>query len=348
MENLRVPVLSTRDFLKLGGLFGIGLAVPPKVINYLSPEGRDYKLEPLETQNAIYYPFFERHDRTPDIARAFENIAVVPDIQFYELMTEPANVFQAIKPGRILNGLGGTPIVNSDMRRIIPDLTLNFFHKNHVGVSYEGINFNDEFMNSSVVTMNAEFKLGSITAALFGLHRFLGLVNEKSYNKKDLLTDLAGFIPAMWLSGGTGSLFIAVEIDGVESLVKVKDALLRVGSLIEGLHPEHLNVFYRNLLMARKLQFLAETLSEKYKVRKPAISFLVGEGHLGIKDLLVLGRDFTLEGLNIYPKSLIKQAIEDNGGMNPFCSTVVISASDNSRVILKDEVLKKFLSNMVG
>ena len=112
------------------------------------------------------------------------------------------------------------------------------------------------------------------------------------------------------------------EVDAIRS------ALKNVAEISAKMDPEHMIVFFRNLVIARKLQTLAaDRLRETGK--KINLPFLVGSAHHGIKDFLILGEEATLAGFNLFSNDTLKRIVEANGGIDAFCTTVVIPVKEN-------------------
>lgn len=67
---------------------------------------------------------------------------------------------------------------------------------------------------------------------------------------------------------------------------------------------------------------------EKKSGRKPRIAFNVGAAHSGIEDFLVAGHEFTSWLIAQYPKPILWRIIEENGGIDNFCSARILTLPD--------------------
>jgi len=108
-------------------------------------------------------------------------------------------------------------------------------------------------------------------------------------------------------------------------------------------------IFFRNVMIARRLQFLAEAFSELRK-RKAQIGFSVGRSHEGIEDLLTLGDQSVLTIIESYPPEFLEKLVNINGGIDAFCSTTVLTPlKDNPmKIELLDRDLKELLESKLS
>ena len=102
------------------------------------------------------------------------------------------------------------------------------------------------------------------------------------------------------------------------------------------------------LLIAEKLPKFKEIITDK-----PQLAYQMGLSHAGSEDILELlgsGRDFICWFISRYPKEFLKEIIDHNGGLEAFCTTVVIpvkanlEADQNLKHTILDEKLKEYLS----
>ena len=108
-------------------------------------------------------------------------------------------------------------------------------------------------------------------------------------------------------------------------------------------------IFFRNLVMARKLQFLGEMVFTTVK-RKARIGFKLGNSHEGIENHLELGKQDTLSRITKYPKEFLSKIVELNGGLDDFCSAILLSPKGNEfeKTILRDNQLKENLQKKLS
>lgn len=315
--------MERRDFLKVAGVAAAALFVPDKAVRAMSrPETKTEasNVEKIETENAIYYPFYESHDKSPDLAFAMENWDVKPVAHFYEVITGSASDFQKISPIQLLLMESGTPSsmgINREFGPIISDSTLVFDILNRISVSFEGANLPDKFLNFSYDSQFFE-QVGTVFAA-FGINAYLvGNIVEgkKEENTPAVYAGSAASALALIWSFGPKAAETAQSWNAYKNLMN--------------LHPEFTVIFFRNILMARRLQTLGKYYSalSPNKDEKPGISFSAGLGHKGIADILKMGDKATLSGLNIYPTPVLREIVDANGGIDAFSSVMVIPVKE--------------------
>lgn len=349
---------SRRDFLKTAALAGAVAAVPPKLTSFLneSGEGEDFgRFGRIETENAYFYPFFERHDKTPNLADLIKKLSPKPRVHFLELLcTTSAAEFQKDDPLRYLftEVLSDTSANAKVFGRNISDETLDFFSYQNIPVAYEGIVLPDKFMRFDEYTKNTEamVALGVGVAAIKKIATD-SVGDDPKEKVGNTLLGLGATLNAIWSLAPSLTTIAAGNLEllpETKQLNYVKDALWNVNRHIRNLHPEQMTVFFRNLVMARKLQTLAKYYSPKEEA-KPGVSFSAGFAHEGIKDLLILGESVTLAGFNLYPKDILREIVDANGGIEAFSSTLLVSVREtfaggrNSKTLVLDTDLKNYL-----
>jgi hypothetical protein len=249
-----------------------------------------------------------------------------------------------------LSGLGGKEPTEF---RVTPDNILSYFAEKNISVSYEGSEPpRDSELVSKLVTA-AEPGIIAGFAANDALHTIRDFINKKELSTADFIKKSAIWGYLLWASSPfvTSRLAAAaMDKEGLGRSITQNQlrAINRFNAFIAHAHPEDLVVFFRNVIMARQLQLLGEDLSGKTK-EKPRISYQVGGGHAGIEDFLLLGDKLTIATLSIYPKQFLQHVVENNGGIDAFCSTIIIpvrqtlaTGDDTKRVIL-DRQLKDYL-----
>lgn len=119
-----------------------------------------------------------------------------------------------------------------------------------------------------------------------------------------------------------------------------ENAIVRITHKIQGwqshIHPENTLVFFRNALMALKMNQVAQELS-KDKSRKVKIGFIVGAGHSGIEDFLLAGPDFCRALTLAHPKEFLNSAVQEVGGVDNFSSAILFELPEH----FTDEDLEK-------
>jgi len=136
---------------------------------------------------------------------------------------------------------------------------------------------------------------------------------------------------------------VSVAFEGIKYLsVDIFDQIETFGFLSK----DRVRVDLRNILIARKLQFLLSSGRNR-------ISVSIGNDHFeGIKQILLKeGGHEVFNLLNEYPRSFLKKIISENGGPDSLSSTIIISASGvliektEAKEIIQDDVLCDYLSS---
>jgi hypothetical protein len=102
----------------------------------------------------------------------------------------------------------------------------------------------------------------------------------------------------------------------------------RVAGTISELRPEFVSDFFRNLLVANKLLFYAETCTEQ-GIATPNIVTQYHGGHSEIEVYLQLGRTFCRNMIAHFPPQFLQEVIARNGGLEKFCSVRSITFEKN-------------------
>lgn len=294
---------SRRRFIKqsLGVIAGLGVvALAGKEVGTVS--------EVIATDLGDFVPLYEKHDQ----GVSPEKIPADTDIFFLEiaflkggLMTRDlVELLQA----RLSSGPRFSPKLNSKLAT-----------------------YGIELMFGDVVSPWREeleriegLELGAGLGGIIGLY----LTREKGPSKPKLISRRQ----ILRILGGGASLWAALSIPtdlltvGTYSLTRkeaIRRIITRVDALVRHAHPEVLNMFFRNLVIADKLLMVAEDFKAKTG-RKPKIAFSVGAAHGGIEDFLRVGRDFCRSLILAYPAPILKKAVEQNGGIQDFCSSRLV------------------------
>lgn len=331
--NLSTSPFPRRNFLELGGLSFLSVLLhSPKL--HLSIETGNKRIVEIETPEATYYPMYESHF----LPIGPEELQKLPklDLALYEVVT-PSEEALRMSPVQILN------MTAAQREFVIPREHLALFEKNGTEVSVEGMAlpvhaYSDslwQFVGETVMGMAAAS--GMVTKLIPRDAAFKGSVN------------IAEKTAATWLMSRSVSLALGA-VEGVIGSTVQQSApqriLSRISAFIEHAHPEDATVFLRNILIARKLQFFGQFLSDtRLKLSKPRIAYNVGNSHGGIEDFLYLGKDFTLAILSAYPKEFLKEVIKVNGGLTAFCSSVLVTSDTRfpQKTVVVDRELKEFL-----
>lgn len=97
------------------------------------------------------------------------------------------------------------------------------------------------------------------------------------------------------------------------ALLRIKE---RIAAMMMHTRPADLVVFFRNLIFAHKLLYLAEGESQRLG-RRVHISYQIGASHAGVEDFLILGKGFCEKLIGAYYPQLLAAIIE-NWGLDNF------------------------------
>ncbi len=303
----------------------------------------------IETQKATYLPFYERHDRRITLEQI--KAAGVLNLHFYENML-PSNVGLASSAWDVLHS-NSRVYGEEELDRTTPDEILEYFSQNDISVAYEFIDLpaREHFFSKAMTSL----EVGATTSlSLATLAKTISDIAEgKKMSSSTFVANSALVGSILWGIAPlitTSTNFFSIENEDLErGLSPQRARILRsINSLLTHAHPEDLRLLFRNILMARKLQLLAENVSGTNE-GKPRIGYQVGSAHTGIEDFLALGPNLTIAALSIFPKPLIKKIVDFNGGIDAFCSTGILSVKkvltnqENPQTVILDTKLKEYL-----
>ncbi len=332
---------SRRDFLKLGGLAGPAIALGLSKPETTKPNN---DILSIETQEAKYFPIYETHQQPV----SGEELKLLPpqDVFLYEYFRD-TRYFVDSPPQVILD----TPIpISTDSKRdhVVPRNHLEWLKKNSTKICFEGYVLPTNYFLIAELVMFGEpgIALGSLL-----LPSVFSKPKEnrgKRMDRRQFLKLAAGLAATWGLSSGA---YIGLEAFGKTDVKEsaLERTMIKAQGLLSHTHPENPIVFFRNIMLARKLQFLGEAAS-KEKGQKAQITYNVGKAHAGIEDFLLIGKDWTLNFLNIMPNQFLKKVIDRNGGLENFCSNVLVdpNAQRPTKSVLVDQELKNFLNKKLG
>ena len=329
--------LSRREFLKLAGIAG-----PAVALKIPRPEGAakpDNGVLLIETPEARYFPIYEVHQ----LPASGEDLKSLPpqDVFLYE-GSRDTRYFIDSPPQVIIDVPVPTGLSDSKREYLIPRDHLEWLRENNTKICIEGYTLSGSSILTAVLVMGGEALIGA--AGLL----YHGPSKAKESSKKEVtrrqFLKLASGLAAAW--GLSLSAFLAIGSIGKTEVKEsaLERVMIKAHGLLSHAHPENSLIFFRNIMFARKLQFLGEVAS-KEKGRKAQITYNVGKGHAGIEDFLFIGKDWTLNFLNIMPNQFLKGIIDTNGGLENFCSNVLIDpkAQNPIKTILIDQELRAFL-----
>lgn len=324
-----------REFLfKLPAiLYGITQPEAPKPVNNILS---------IETPEARYFPIYEWHPRPA----SKEELKLLPlqDIFFYEYNEDSRNFVNHNTPPQVILDTPSPTILQvfpgSKRTYLIPRDHLEWLKENNTKVSFEGYTIPNGLLTLLLTTGTKSLE-GSIGAGIvLSLARSkMKSDSTKEFTRRQFLKVVAGLAAAWGLSPSISWLMphkTEVRLNAWERII------IKAHGLSSQMHPENPIIFFRNIMFARKLQFLGGVMS-KEKGRKAHIAYNVGSAHGGIEDFLHIGKDWTLAFLNIIPNQYLRAVIDANGGFENFCSNVIFDPNAQTRSVLVDQELKSFL-----
>lgn len=344
-----LPKISRRDFLKLGGLAlgGVALSTAVNPNKDLVEVGGE-KVRCIETLLAKFYPVYEVHTNpaTSDVISKLPKL----DIYFYEF-GDLAKNFVIKSPDEILNKTTENTIqgnLNDNQRtHIVPREHLQKFGIDKTLISFEGFALTKDRLIKDWGISFGESML-SVAGLITKIYRKANLI--KSGSEPNSLDKLSSAV-LIWMG---------LPIVGDLSLINFTDkttipdpALKRVMSRLSSLgnhsHPENQIVFFRNLFMARKLQTLAK-FKQGEMFGKPKIGYNVGLAHTGIEDWLNLSHRFLLGVLGEYNNKFWNGLIEQNGGIDPLCSTILLTpdTQNSKKIVVYDKDLATMINQKIS
>lgn len=334
--------MSRRSFLKLSALLPLA-AIPHET------RPKDENLF-IETPEGQYYPIYESH---PHPAKA-EQLRLLPpqDVFLYEYI-ENSRYFIDSPSHTVLDSapetLKGLP--DSEREYIVPRDHLALLRENRSKISFEGYELPSEL--GAVLPMLVEGTLGAGSASYL-INNLLSKPKQKMESSKNHLSrrqflKMAAGLAAAWGLSPTAFLLITPAEKTDVRLSALERTIIKAHGLSSHLHPNDSIIFFRNIMFARRLQFLGEAVS-KEKEQKARIAYNVGKMHAGIEDFLQMGREWTLAFLNIIPNQYLQEVIDANGGLENFCTTVLFdpNTQNPTKTVLKDNELEIFLDRKLN
>ena len=301
----------------------------------------------IETPEARYFPIYESHPQPA----SREKLELLPpqDIFLYEYIRDSRYFVNLLTTPQVILDTPTSFVAIPDSKRpdVIPRDHLEWLKENNTKICFEGYTLPNVGLTILLI-MGGESVLG--TGGVFSLALAQAKKNHgKGMDRRQFLK-LATGLASAWALSPTAFLMMAPVL-GEKTELKVnalERTIIKAHGLSSHLHPEDPLIFFRNIMFARKLQFLGEVAS-KEKGQKAQISYNVGKGHAGIEDFLHIGKDWTLAFLNIFPKPYLKAVIDTNGGLENFCSNVLFdpNAQNPTKTVLVDQELKSFLNKYV-
>lgn len=261
----------------------------------------------IGTDVGTFIPIYERHDETIPV----ERIPKDADILFKEIV------------------YSDVPIFEPPLSSIIHSLkTERNWDKGEELLKYLAEN-GTEFMVGDVYTSFESGKgllsKAELIAGAEALYLFF-ITREKPSEQSDKKISRRKFLRGTAAAAAGWTLLpLATNrtVAGAYSITKNEAArrvFSRLDAAINHLHPEGLDIFFRNLVMADKLLTVAEDFRSRFG-KKPKIAFYFGGGHAGIEDFIIAERNFCRGLITSYPSWILKKIVDANGGIEDFSST---------------------------
>ncbi len=330
---------SRREFFRMAGA-AIVLGVKPETGK--SPND----ILSIETPEAKYFPIYESHSVSFRHPVSGKELKLLPpqDIFLYEYPRDSRDFVDPLtSPQAILDTELRILSPTSDSKRtyFIPRDHLEWLRENNTKICFEGYYPLQSDYVKSVTIMASEIIISASAGIQLLLHAKPKENGGKEVTRKQFLKLAAGLAVAWGLSPIVGLLTSSKTEVRLNALERV---IIKANGVLSQTHPEIPIIFFRNIMLARKLQFLGEVAS-KEKGQKAQITYNVGKAHAGIEDFLYIGKDWTLAFLNMTSNSYLKAIIDANGGLENFCSNVLFdpNAQNPTKTILVDQELKSFL-----
>jgi len=337
------PKVTRRSFLKAVLLSPLALLVKPETTK---PDNTPLS---IETPEAKYFPIYESH---PQPANA-EQLQQLPpqDVFLYEYVRDSRDFIDPLtSPQVILDAVPKTlkDLPDSKREYIVPRDQLEWLRENNTKICFEGYRLEQDAGLTAFLPMLGESIIGMGGALSLMLLKAEKNVSSKNVVSRRQFLKLAAGLATAWGLSPTAFLLITPADKTEIKQSALERIIIKAHGLSSQIHPENPIIFFRNIMFARKLQFLGEVAS-KEKGQKAQISYNVGKGHAGIEDFLHIGKDWTLAFLNIFPKPYLKAVIDTNGGLENFCSNVLFdpNAQNPTKTVLVDQELKSFLNKYV-
>lgn len=352
----KTKILSRRDFLKLGGAGLLTLLFPSSESLDDLTEAKKANIVEVETANAIYFPVYEDHTH-PATKDDIEKLPKL-NVYFYELLYNSSKLTQE-DPTQLLNRDTSHTLQqaadsqNTNTRKyIFPRDHLEVFKKNNTEISLEGY-----MLPETEIFAYLGFKFTETVVGAVGAFAYLAAKKKHEIKETDKplvspKVDLAIKSTLAWLLSPIIETTVSNTLSyfGTDTELNAMQRIAsRVLAMTNHAHPETNLIFFRNLLMSRKLQFLGEVLSGEH-FSKPKIGYNVGMAHSEIEDFIRLSPDIVLALINAYPADYLRKIVELNGGLEAFCSTILLTPDTrhSEKIVVQDKRLRLVLEKKLS
>lgn len=331
-REAKPKTLSRREFLKVAGLT-LGAVTGAKLI-----KERDKKeVFSIKTKEGEFFPIYEEHTK-PLPPQELEKFPTF-NVMMYELARFSFTDYAKFDNLENVES-DYAPTESHESKPIIRKQHLPILKERGTSVAFEGNKYPEDLYSASLLRDVGKRVGGVILGVNYALNKTT--IDEKLGSKKDYAKTLvtAG---VTWAESTmiSDALNIPLYSGGTEAQQgALQRVVANVTSLINHANPDNHTVFLRNILMTRRLQFIGEHATAK-QATPAKIGYEVGATHAGMEDFLILGKEVTLDMLNMYPKEVLEKYVDENGGIENFSSVVLFSAKEkyDQKNVLKDKEL---------
>lgn len=291
--------ITRRVFLSsFARLTAAGLALKSDVVTRPEATKPDNGILTIETPEARYFPIYEMHQQPA----SEEELKLLPpqDIFLYEYPHDSRYFVDPLtSPHIILDTKLG-----SQRTYVIPRDHLEWLRDNNTKICFEGYDLPRGEVLTSVFIMAGELIISTSAGFQLLLHAKSKENSGKGMNRRQFLKLAAGLAATWGLSSVAGVIIPFSQKTEVKPSA-LERTVIKAHGLLSQTHPENSIIFFRNIMLARKLQFLGEVMS-KENGHKAQIVYNVGKAHAGIEDFLHIGKDWTLAFLNTISGLIIR------------------------------------------
>jgi hypothetical protein len=325
-EGTKGPGLSRRDLFRLGAAAAATTTLGNEFAHEESLAERGY----FETNDAQWYPIYERHDQhvkrfTPGNIPPVDAISI--ELAYGSTTrkgkdgkTEKTSCLGADPLSLLLTRVSAMDTGTTVAYPLIPTETLEHLKKNEIPVAFGDVAYTDNihFFHQNLESALKVRTLIGIAFVEFGLLKVEELMKTAKISRRRLFRLLGASLTTM---GATALLPNASGIV-MSRMMKAMDPSrpnspeeriwARFKTITNDLFWENFNGLLRELLQAKKLITLAKEINRN-KPEKAKIAYNWQLAHRGIEDWLRLGEDVIRACILTFPDDVLKQVIKANG-----------------------------------
>lgn len=244
------------------------------------------------THNGVQFqPLYERHDIGPHVEIS----------KYAKYLFKESNIYDATDPRITLTHTLDMPSLLANSRNIDPSGVLDDAINQQTLLAFGDISTSetrewlDKYDNNDAIVTSLEFTrwVGGMSAMLYAI-----LEDQKSQLNNEPIKR-RNFLKVALRSGiGLAGLW-ASQTSFSQTLLLTNQELphIRIFNKIQGFmsnfDPNDTIIFYRNLVMARKIQLLADKTTHDYpNPSERLIAYQLGSAHKGVDDLIQMPEEF--------------------------------------------------------